>query len=77
MITVKDLVNIFGNKMANDTKKSIIRNCFPPQVAEQMCTAIDCNEEMELFQKLDEWQKAQQNKQQAVQSFLQQYYYGR
>ena len=41
MITIQDLYNIVGNKIANETGKAIIRNNFPPQIAEQMCNAID------------------------------------
>ena len=74
MITIQDLYNIVGNKIANETGKAIIRNNFPPQIAEQMCNAIDCNEKAELLQKLDEWQESQNKQQQAIQSFLQQYY---
>jgi hypothetical protein len=74
MITVQDLFNIIGGKISNEMGKSIIRNSFPPQIAEQMCNAIDCNEKAELLQKLDEWQESQNKQQQAIQSFLQQYY---
>lgn len=74
MITTQDLFNIVGNKISNEMGKSIIRNSFPPQIAEQMCNAIDCNEEAELLQKLSEWQESQKRQQQAIQSFLQQYY---
>lgn len=74
MITTQDLFNIIGNKISNVVGKSIIRNNFPPQIAEQMCNAIDCNEKAELLQKLTEWQEFQNRQQQAIQSFLQQYY---
>ena len=75
MITVQDLYNIVGNKIANEAQKSIIRNNFPPQTAEQMCNAIDQHEAADLFQRfLTEWIEAQQRQQQAIQSFLQQYY---
>ena len=74
MITTQDLFNIVGNKISNEVGKSIIRNSFPPQIAEQMCNAIDCNEKAELLQKLSEWQESQKRQQQAIQSFLQQYY---
>lgn len=74
MITVQDLFNIVSGKLSNEMGKSIIRNSFPPQIAEQMCNAIDCNEKAELLQKLNEWQESQIRQQQAVQSFLQQYY---
>ena len=73
MITTQDLFNIVGNKISNEMGKSIIRNSFPPQIAEQMCNAIDCNEKAELLQKLSEWQESQKRQQQAIQSFLQQY----
>ena len=74
MITTQDLFNIVGNKISNEMGKSIIRNSFPPQIAEQMCNAIDCNEKAELLQKLSEWQESQKRQQLAIQSFLQQYY---
>ena len=50
MITILDLYNIVGNKIANETGKAIIRNNFPPQIAEQMCSAIDGQERAEHFQ---------------------------
>ena len=74
MITVQDLFNIIGGKISNEMGKTIIRNSFPPQIAEQMCNAIDCNEKAELLQKLSEWQESQIRQQQAIQSFLQQYF---
>ena len=36
--------NIVGNKIANEAQKALIRNNFPPQIAEQMCNAIDGQE---------------------------------
>lgn len=36
MITIQNLYNIVGNKIANETGKAIIRNNFLPQIAEQM-----------------------------------------
>lgn len=74
MITTQDLFNIVGNKISNEMGKSIIRNSFPPQIAKQMCNAIDSNEKAELLQKLTEWQEFQNKQQQVIQSFLQQYY---
>lgn len=41
MITIQDLYNILENKIANEAQKTLIRNNFPPQVAERMCAAID------------------------------------
>ena len=75
MITIQDLYNIVGNKISNEIGKSIIKNNFPPQTAEQMCNAIDQHEAADLFQRfLTEWIEAQQRQQQAIQAFLQQYY---
>ena len=44
MISIQDLYNIVGNKIANEAQKTIIRNNFPPQIADQMCNAIDGQE---------------------------------
>ena len=57
MITEQDLYDIIGNKIANEAKKSIIRNSFPPQVAKQMCDAIDSNEKVELIKRMNEFQE--------------------
>jgi len=79
MITIQDLYNIVGNKIANETGKAIIRNNFPPQIAEQMCRAIDGQERAEHFQRLlreySEWMQSQQRQQEAVQRFLREYYH--
>jgi len=75
MITIQDLYNIVGNKISNEMGKSIIRNNFPPQTAEQICNAIDQHEAADYFQRfLTEWIEFQQRQQQVVQSFLLQYY---
>ncbi len=78
MITILDLYNIVGNKIANETGKAIIRNNFPPQIAEQMCSAIDGQERSEHFQRLlkeySEWMQNQQRQQETVQRFLREYY---
>ena len=78
MITIEDLYNIVGKKIANETGKAIIRNSFPPHLAEQMCQAIDGQERAEHFQRLlkeyNEWLLNQQRQQAAIQSFLQEYY---
>lgn len=80
MITVKDLYDIVGKKIANEASKAIIRNNVPPQVAEQMCHAIDRHEEAEHFQRLlieyNECLANQQRQQEAVQQFLREYYKG-
>ena len=78
MITLQDLYNIVGNKIANETGKAIIRNSFPPQIAERMCAAIDEQERAEHFQRLlmeyNEWMLNQQRQQAAIQEFLREYY---
>ena len=78
MITMQDLYNIVGNKIANETGKASIRNNFPPQIAEQMCRAIDGQERAEHFQRLlreyDEWMQNQQRQQEMVERFLREYY---
>ena len=78
MITIQDLYNIVGNKISNEMQKSIIRNNFPPQIAERMCAAIDGQERIEQFQRLlkeyNEWMDMQQRQQEAVLQFLREYY---
>ncbi len=78
MITIKDFYDIVGNRMANNAGKAIIRNSFPPHIAEQMCDAIDRNEAADHFQRLlmeyNEWLVNQQRQQEAVQRFLREYY---
>ena len=59
MITIKDLYDIIENKISNEMQKTIIRNNFPPHIAEQMCDAIDKQEAAEHFQRFlaeyNEW----------------------
>lgn len=78
MLTVKDLYDIVGKKMANEASKTVIRNNMPPQIAEQMCDAIDRQEAADHFQRLlmeyNEWLVDQQRQQEAVQRFLREYY---
>ena len=78
MITIQDLYNILGNKIANEAQKALFRNNFPSQIAEQMCNAIDEHETAEHFKRLlkeyDEWMQNQQRQQEAVQRFLREYY---
>lgn len=75
MITIQDLCDILDNKISNQVRKSIIRNNFPPQIAEQICDAIDRNERAEhIIRFFKEWMEIQQKQQQAIQAFLQQYY---
>ena len=79
MITVQNLYNILGNKISNEMQKTIIRNNFPPQIAEQMCGAIDGKEKAEHFQRLlqeyNEWLVNQQRQQEAIVKFLREYYH--
>ena len=75
MITIQDLCDILDNKISNQVRKSIIRNNFPPQIAEQICDAIDRNERAEhLVRFFKECMENQQKQQQAIQAFFQQYY---
>ena len=80
MITIQDLYNIVGNKIANEAQKALIRNNFPPQIAEQMCNAIEGQERAEHFQRLlreyNEWMQNQQRQQMYIQQFLREYYGG-
>lgn len=59
MRTILDLYKIVGNKMANEAGKAFIRNNFPPQIALQMCDAIDRQESAEhyirILQEYNEW----------------------
>ena len=77
MITIQDLYNIVGNKISNEMQKSIIRNNFPPQIAERMCSAIDVQENADHFMRLlneyNEWMVQQQRQQEALIEFLRQY----
>ena len=78
MITVQDLCNIVGNKIGNEAQKNLIRNNFPPHIADQMCAAIDGKERVELFHRFlkeyNEWMTQQLRQQAAVQEILRRYY---
>ena len=55
-------------------QKSLIRNNFPPQIAERMCDAIDGQEKMEHFIRfLNEYNEWMVQQQMVVQEFLRQY----
>ena len=59
-------------------QKAIIRNSFPPQIAERMCAVIESQEKAEHFQRLlneyNEWLINQQRQQETVAAFLREYY---
>jgi uncharacterized protein YaaW (UPF0174 family) len=78
MITIQDLYNILENKIANEAQKTLIRNNFPPQIADRMCAAIDGHEKAELFKRIlneyNEWLLNLQRQQEAVQRFLRKYF---
>ena len=78
MITIQDLYNIVGNKITNEMGKAVIRNNFPPQIAEQMCCTIDGQEKAEHFQRLlrkyNEWPMQQQRQREMVERFLMEFY---
>lgn len=80
MITKKDLYDIVGNKITHETQKIIIRTNLPPQIAEQMCNAIDRQEMADHFLRLlreyNEWMVQQQIQQSVIQQFLREYYSG-
>lgn len=65
------------NKITNEMQKAIIRNNFPWQIAEKMCSAIDGQEKTEHFVRLlneyYEWMVQQRRQQEAVIEFLRQY----
>ena len=73
MITIQDLNNILGDKISNEMQKVIVRNNFPPQIAERMCVAIGGQEKAGHFQRLlqeyNEWLIYQQKQQAMVQGF--------
>lgn len=78
MITTKDFCDIIGNKIASDMWKSLIRNNFPPQIAEQLCDAIDRKDNADMFNRImteyNEWLAEQQRQQQYLQQFLMQHF---
>lgn len=78
MVTIQDLYNIVGNKISNEMQKAMIRNNFPPQIAERMCAAIDGQEKAKHFQRLlqeyNELLINQQRQQEAITAFLREYY---
>ena len=59
MVTTKDFCDIIGNKMASEFGKSMIRNNFPPHIAEQLCDAIDRKDNADMFNRImreyNEW----------------------
>lgn len=78
MITIQDLYDILDDKIANETQKTLIRNNFPPQIADRMCAAIDGQEKAELFKRIlneyNEWLLNQQRQQMYIKQFLREYY---
>lgn len=78
MLSIQDLYNILDNKIANEAKKSLIRNNMPPQLANRMCAAIDGQEKAELFRRIlneyNEWLLNQQRQQMYIQQFLREYF---
>lgn len=78
MLSIQDLYNILDNKIANEAKKSLIRNNMPPQLANRMCAAIDGQEKAELFKRIlneyNEWLLTQQRQQMYIQQFLREYF---
>lgn len=52
MVTAKDFCDMIGNKMASEYGKSMIRNNFPPNIAEQLCDAIDRKDNADMFNRI-------------------------
>ena len=78
MVTAKDFGDMIGNKMASEYGKSMIRNNFPPHIAEQLCDAIDRKDNADMFNRImreyNEWLAEQQRQQQYLQQYLMQYF---
>lgn len=78
MITAKDFSDIIANKIANDIGKAMIRQSFPPHIAEQLCDAIDRYDSVDKFNRImreyNEWLAEQQRQQQYLQQFLMQHF---
>ena len=78
MVTAKDFCDMIGNKMASEYGKSMIRNNFPPNIAEQLCDAIDRKDNADMFNRImkeyNEWLAQQQCQQQYFQQFLMQHF---
>ena len=74
MITAKDFCDIIGNQMACDIGKLLIRNSFPPHIAEQYCDAIDRYDKADKFNRImskyTEWLADPQRQQQFFQQFF-------
>lgn len=74
-MTQQDFLNIIGNKISNEMQKTIIRNNFQPQLADQLCKVIDSHEAADLFQRMmNEWIEYQKRQQHILQTFMQQYF---
>ena len=78
MLTEKDFSDIIANKIANDIWKAMIRQSFPPHIAEQLCDAIDRKDNVDKFNRImreyNEWLAEQQRQQQYLQQFLMQHF---
>ena len=75
MITTKDLYDIIWNKIANGVQKALIRNNFPPLIAERMCDAIDGKEKAEHLRRcFVEWNEMVMRQQQGILQFMREYY---
>ena len=73
-MTQQDFLNIIGNKISNEMQKTIIRNNFQPQLADQLCNVIDSHEAADLFQRMmNEWIVYQNRQSQILHAYLQQY----
>ena len=71
-MTQQDFLNIIGNKISNEMQKTIIRNNFQPQLADQLCKVIDSHKAADLFQRMmNEWIAYQNRQIQIFHAYLQ------
>lgn len=74
MITEKDFQDIVGKKISNEIMKNMIRANMPLQIANQLCDAIDRQENAEhmvrLLKEWNEWLEHQRKQQEQLQRFL-------
>ena len=74
-MTEQDFLNIIGNKISNEMQKTLIKNNFQPQLADQLCNFIDSHEKADLFQRMmNEWIVYQNRQQQILNAYMHQQY---
>ena len=74
-MTEQNFLNIIGNKISNEMQKTLIKNNFQPQLADQLCNFIDSHEKADLFQRMmNEWIVYQNRQQQILNAYMHQQY---